>query len=310
MYLTAGYPRRMTYLYAFNAEPDGIGIIADTRLTLTNTLGQMRVDPDQAVKVYPLGRRAFVGIAGTVNHVASILDGLTHVLRGASNSKWYDLFVQHCETRLAACHTDGTFSVERLPEVQLIYGDIRHKHGAAKCRLIRLEPAIVQGRFNMIRKTATKGQFLAIGWSPEGRSELNRVASDALAEVESRGLEISQFSAQEIRQLGNHTPNAQAFKADSLGPRTGNLRSQLRKCAARTFLKNSSVLAVEPVLVYCSIAQAAIEAKAVELRKREVEGIETVGDKWTPASLTLRHGFRAFNNGELAAISHLIKALG
>lgn len=300
----------MTYLYAFNAEPDGIGVIADTRITFIDTLGQLRIDPDQVVKVYPLGRRAFVGIAGTVGHVASILNGLEHVLRSATDSRWYDLFVQHCESRLEACHTDGTFSVERPPEVQLIYGDIRHKRGATRCRLIRVEPAIVQGSFKMIRKTATEGQYLAIGWSPDGRRQLNAVASEALAEVESRRLEISGLCAEEMRQLGPHTPDAQGFKADSSGPRIGNFRPQLRKYAAKTFLRNSTVLAVEPVLIYCAIAQAAIEAKVDELRSSDAEDIETVGDQWTPASLTLRHGFRAFNNGELAALTPLIKALG
>lgn len=300
----------MTYLYAFNAQPDGIGVIADTRLTLIDTVNKLRVSPDQVAKVYPLGRRAFVGIAGTVGHVASILDGLAHVLRPVSDSKWYNLFVQHCETRLAACITSGMFSAERLPEVQLIYGDIRHKRGETRCRLIRLETIIVEGSLKMLRKTAAEGQYLAIGWSPEGRRELNVVASDALAEVEGRGLVISESSAEEIRTLGIHPPDAHGFKLDSSGPRIGNFRSQLRKYAARAFLRDSSVMAFEPVLSYCGIAQAAIEAKVVELRGREVEDIETVGDQWTPASLTLRHGFKAFNNDKLEALTPLIKALG
>lgn len=299
----------MTYLYAFNAEPDGIGIISDTRLTHVNTLGELRVAPDQVAKVYCLGRRAFVGIAGTIGHVASILDGVVHILRAADDSKVYELFVHHCEARLAACLADGTFSVEHPPEVQLIYSDIRHKRGTIKCRLIRLEIVNADGNLKMHRTTATKGQYVAIGWSQEGRSELNAVASDALAEVEGRGLEISGLRADEIIKLGLHTPADQAFRLDSSGPRIGNFRSQLRKYAARMFLRNCNALAPEPVLMYCGIAQAAIEAKAYELRHRELDGIETVGEQWTPASLTLRHGFRIFNNGELMALMPLIKVL-
>lgn len=299
----------MTYLYAFNAEPDGIGVISDTRLTLVSTLGQLRVAPDQVAKVSPLGQRAFVGIAGTIDHAASILDGLAYVLRSSNDSQWHELFVRHCEARLAAYLADGTYSERHPPEVQLIYGDIRHKRGRTKCRLIRLETSNVNGGIKLVRKTATEGQYLAIGWSQEGRRELNAAASDALAEIEGRGLNVSRLPANEIDQIYQHPGEGRGVKLDSSGPRIGNFRSQLRKYSARTFLRNSNVLAVEPVLLYCGIAQAAIEAKAEELRCREVEGINTVGHQWTPASLTLRHGFRAFNDGELVALMPVIRAL-
>lgn len=299
----------MTYVFAFNAEPDGIGIIADTRLTLSS-LTELRVGPDRVVKVYPLGRHAFVAIAGTIDHVASILDGLACALRSNKNSKWHDLFVLHCETRLAAYIADGTFSVKHLPEVQLIYGDIRHKRGRTRCRLIRLEPGISNDNFESFRKTATEGQFLAIGWSPEGRRELNDVAANALAEVEERGLEISDLRAEDTKHIYQHPPETRGLTMDTSGPRIGNFRVKLRKYAAQTFLRNSSIMAVEPVLIYCGVAQAAIETKAEELRHRGAEGIESVGNQWTSASLTLRHGFRAFNNGELVGLQSLINALG
>ena len=299
----------MTYIYAFNAAPDGIGVIADTRLTLVDALGHERASPDQVAKVYPLGLRAFVGIAGTVGHAATILDGLSRVLRSAPESKRYDIFLSHCETRLERFRAGPAGSVEQTPEVQLIYGDIRHKRGQTRCRLIRLEPTIVQGSLKMRRTTASEGLYVAIGWTPEGRRELNTVASEALSETEGRGLEITELRAQDIQELGQHSPNARGFKADSSGPRTGKLRSQLRKYAAHTFSINSNVLAVEPVLLYCGIAQAAIAAKAEQLRSTKAEGIETIGDQWTAASLTLRHSFRIFNNDELVALTPIIKAL-
>lgn len=299
----------MTYIYAFNLEPDGTGVVSDTRLTYGSSPSDLRVDTEQVAKVYQVGRLAFIAVAGRIDHVAKILEGLVGALKRVPASSWYDTFVTHCDERLAVCIQDQVFSASNPPEFQLIYSDLRHKRGRSRCRLIRIEPRLFNGQLRNARTVAKMGEYVAIGWSEEGRRALNHVASDSLAEIEGRGLEITEPTRQEIQALGHHPPDSKGIQLDSRGPRDGSFRETLRKYSAGKFLKGEHIVAFEPVLLYGGVAKAAIASKTEELRLIGLEGVECVGTQWTISTLTLRHGIREFDKDNVVPLTPLVTAL-
>lgn len=100
----------MTYCFAFNAEPDGIGIIADTRILIENDAGELRPTAGHALKIYPVGSHAFIAIAGRQDHLSMILWKLASALRRAESVQRYDLFLRHCENNFEAYRQAALFS--------------------------------------------------------------------------------------------------------------------------------------------------------------------------------------------------------
>ena len=70
----------MTYCYAFNISPDGIGIIADTRLSRVTKFGDVEYEQTSYQKIYCPTDNSFIAFAGTVSQLAKQLDGLSNHL--------------------------------------------------------------------------------------------------------------------------------------------------------------------------------------------------------------------------------------
>lgn len=302
----------LTYCFVFNAEPDGIGVIADTRLSeidLTNGISPL---PGQVLKVYALRERAFVAIAGRTDHVAMLLHGLRDRMRASDDSKWYDVFVEHCETNFRIYCEAGLFSRTHPPEAALIYGDCRHHRGETKCRAIRLQFGSTDAGPTRRRDNIAFGKAYSIGWSPEGRGPLDEAGKNALGDLYSRSLVISDFSEEEIKELGHMTvegsPRA-GLRLDMTGLPDKSFCPVLRKFAAQTFLRGGPIMAIEPVTLLCGAAEMAIFHTMQSLRAQAVESCAGVGEEFHSASLTLRHGFRVYNGEQLAFIGNVAASI-
>lgn len=301
----------MTYCFAFNTEPDGIGIIADTRITIETDLGQLQQIGGHSMKVYQLGSHAFVALAGRLDHIAMVLWGIEDRLGAADPAEWFDVFIDHCEANFYRYRDARVFSMESPPEVALIYADVRHKRGATNCRLVRLVFGPSANGPAVLRTVGPQGGSVAIGWTPEGRAELNEAAKSALGELYNRHLEIRDLTQEEIRTF--HVAPAPGplvgFALDTRGPPDASFSPVLRRYCADKFQKGGPTLPFEPVTALCGAALAAVEGRMAQLRREQWAYAEGVGQEFSSGSLTLRHGFQLYFGPNLAAISQIVTAL-
>jgi hypothetical protein len=294
----------VTYCFVFNTEPDGLGVIADTRLSELDLSHGIRPLPGQVAKVYALGQRAFVAIAGRTDHVALLLHGMHERLKVADDANWYDLFIESCERNFRVFCETGIFSRSHPPEAALIYGDVRHHRGETRCRAVKLEFGFTSTGPARVRQNIGPGQADSIGWSVEGRNVLDAVAKNALGDLRSRSLVITKLTEQDIVALGHVTAGGGArvgFELDATGNPDGSFCPVLRRLANDRFPFGGPFMALEPVTLLAGAAQKAV-FEAMVLKGQYLVDSEGVGE-FHSASLTLRHGFRIYNGEHLAAIS-------
>jgi hypothetical protein len=263
-------------------------------------------------KLFPCRVTHTIAIAGRLDHVSMILSGLTSRLDTEAPALWYDSFIEHCEKNFLACRDARLFSKDRPPEAALIYGDIRHKRGETKCRLIRLVFGCGEDGPASHRQPTESGKSVAIGWTPEGRAELNEAAKSGLGDLYNRHLELRELTEAGIRELGHVSASpgpVRGFVMDTGGPPDRTFCVTLRRFCAQTLLKGGPTLAFEPVTALCAAAVAAIECRFRQLRREKAEGIEGVGDVFTSGSLTLRHGFLLYSGPNLSVIESVAAAL-
>lgn len=302
----------MTYCFVFNAEPDGIGVVADTRLSELDLTNGIRPLPGHVLKVYALRKKAFVAIAGRTDHVAMLLHGIQDRMRTADDSMWYDIFVEHCETNFRIFCEAGLFSQTHPPEAALIYGDCRHHRGATKCRAVRLQFGSNEAGPTHRRDNIGSGAADSIGWSPEGRRPLDEAGKNALGDLYNRSLVISDFSEEEIKELGHVTVGGGTrlgIRLDMTGAPDKSFVPVLRKFAAQTFSRGGPVMAVEPITLLCGAAEMAIFHTMRSLRAQALEGCVGVGEEFHSASLTPRHGFRVYNGEQFALIGSVASSI-
>ena len=287
-------------------------MVADTRLSELDLTNGIRPLPGQVLKVYALRERAFVAVAGRTDHVAMLLHGVQGRMRASDDSKWYDIFVEHCETNFRIFCEAGIFSRTHPPEAALIYGDCRHHRGETKCRAVRLQFGSTEAGHTHRRDNIGFGEAYSIGWSPEGRRPLDEAGKNALGDLYNRSLVISDFSEEEINELGHVTVGGGprlGLRLDMNGAPDKSFCPVLRKFAAQTFLCGGPVMAVEPVTLLCGAAEMTIFHTMQSLRTQAVEGCAGVGEEFHSASLTLRHGFRVYNGEQLALIGNVAAAI-
>ncbi len=299
----------MTYCYVFNAEPDGVGIITDTRLSSITTFGEVDVDPEDYLKVYSPTKRAAIIISGNIRNLKNILQGVEAIFFEKKESKWFDSFIEKCTDNYLSCCDEGVFSSDILPQVQIIYADIRHRKGSTKCRMVRLEFYFENGEPKIARRYAMTGQYLSIGWSPEGRHELNESASYALCELDSRSLIIRKATKDEIKSIekvnGKLKNNSVLSVMDSSGDKDGTFLKKLRKYCKKLPRFSQTTMHYDPVMVFSAAAVNSIEIRMDELRKKSLQYHETVGNTFVISTLTQKQGFKQYSDKELRAINGL-----
>ena len=229
-------------------------------------------------------------------------------MRASDDSKWYDIFVEHCETNFRIYCEAGLFSRTYPPEAALIYGDCRSHRGETKCRAVRLQFGSTESGPARRRDNISSGEAYSIGWSPEGRSPLDEAGKNALGEIYNRSLVISD----ELEETGHVNVGGEprlGLRFDMTGAPDKSFCSVLRKFAAQTFLRGGPVMPVDPVTVLCGAAEMAIFHTMRSLRAQDVAGCAGVGEEFHSASLTLRHGFRIYNGEHLALISSVAASI-
>ena len=304
----------MTYCYVFNSEPDGIGIVTDTRLSILTRFGEIDIIPEDYLKVYSFTNRSAIILSGKIEHIRIILEGAAETLRITNESKWYDSFIQHCSQKYSYSCQQGIFAENSLPEIQLIYADIRHRRGSTKCRMVRLEFEYSRNKPKIRRRTALSGEYLSIGWTPQGRRELNVAASNVLYEIESRNLIVRNLSDDEKNNFegihGKLSGNAHTCVLDSSGVKDGAFRKTLRKyCKNSPSIIPGSKMHYEPVMIYAAAASKAISERMVELRRLSAQHHQSVGDKFIISTITQKQGLKLYNGEQLNIINGLFSPL-
>jgi hypothetical protein len=302
----------MTYCFVFNAEPDGIGVVADTRLSYFDLSNGIQPLPGQALKIYSLMDRAFVAIAGRTDHVAMLLEGIQTRLQTSDDSKWYDMFVSHCENNFRICCEKGVFSKQHPPEASFIYADCRHHRGETKCRAVRLEFGYTDEGPAHRRKNIPSGNASSIGWTLEGRHLLDEAGMNALGELFNRSLVIEEVFDKSSQALLDATTGGKprfGLKLDMTGERDKSFIPVLRKYSAQKFLREGYVMAIEPVTLLAGAAEMAIFYTMRELREQQLPDCAGVGEEFHSASLTLRHGFNVYNGEQLELIRPVVSSI-
>ena len=304
----------MTYSYAFNLCPDGIGIISDTRLSWVTKFGDVGYDDTAYQKIYCPAPNTFIAVAGDTEQLSALLEGVGDRLSNTDQRLRFNCFQDFSKEKYGELWASGYFTAQNLPCIALLYGDIRRHRGKIKCRLLRhefgtrnLKPAIFHKTYNEAKKST------AIGWSKEGRKKLNNAAVEAMAELDSRSLTISPPSQSILEKfIQNHGPipqNASVYFMSTKGKRDSSFRAILRKHVNSAMAEQPHLMRYDPVLIFAGAAQKAIEMRMNDLRKEMLEMHETVADTWTIATLTMKDGFRVFSDAELAGIKNIYESM-
>ena len=190
---------------------------------------------------------------------------------------------------------------------------VRHHKGSTKCRLLKLDFKYSGDQPCIGYRNAPSGEWLAIGWSSEGRAALSHAASDALGELESRSL-IIRVPDNEQRQMiikkhGSLSKNSLTVMLDSRGRRDSSFRNVLRKYTNNLPSSSPMTMRFDPTLLFSGAAQKAIERKMKELRQRQFAHHNCVSDTWSVATITLRDGFRIFNDKKLSYIRSIYESI-
>ncbi len=303
----------MTYCYVFNLSPDGIGVISDTRLSSVTTFGDVNYDMAAYQKIYCPAKNTFITFAGMLDHISELLKGLGSYLSTVDARSKFNAFERFVKKRYGELWGCGYFNIQNLPNIALIYGDIRQHRGKAKCRVLKLEFGFHQNKPSIWYNTYNKRQSTAIGWSKEGRKRLNYTAGASLAELESRSLLISAPEKQLLEKLskihGSIQENAYVAHMSTSGKRDGSFRTTLRKHCNDLPKLAPQVMRYNPVMIFSGAAQKAIKSEMDNLRREMLEGHETVSDTWALGNLTLRDGFRVSSDEELRVIKNIYESM-
>ena len=296
---------------AFSANPDGLAVIADTRITLSN------VFHDGFQKIIFPTKNSFVAVAGRIGVIKVALDGLSEFLQQVTPHARLDAFRARLRDRFMNFDRAGE-AQESDDGASFIYGDVRLKKGPTGCRLMRFdltfsdsgEPLITEqtgASFSAAEakkfphdQRANELPWLCTGTVPGTRNFIGNTAMDHVRQLLARGLEIStdvdvaEIKArgsvyQEVIVRGRSKPpggNA-AILLSMAGPSDGSFRKKLR-CFAKGQENQGAHPAVDVIQI---LGMAAL--KRIELLMTEIPGsigLETVSDTWSLATISRRGG--------------------
>jgi hypothetical protein len=175
--------------------------------------------------------------------------------------------------------------------------------------MVRLEFGYHEHKPKIFRRTAKSGQYLSIGWTRQGRQELNVAASNTLSELEDRNLSIRKMTVEEKDKIGhfqgNSPVNCHSCIMDSSGIRDASFRKSLRKYCNNLPSLSPSTMHYDPVMIYSAAAMKAIDGRMKELRSLFMPFHEVVGDKFIISTITPKQGFKIYSEEQLQAIDGL-----
>lgn len=291
----------MTFCFAFKAPPDGIAIITDTRLSSLNSHDELSAISGDYLKVVSPRDNCVIAFSGMIWQVKELIVGLDECLRQTNENLQYEAFIRFIENRYAGMWQRGAFT-HTLPEISLIYSDMRHTHGSTRCRLSRLVFGTKNSEPLISAETSHDLDYVSIGWTLEGRKSLSSRAADALGELESRNLLIDSNCDKLVALLPISSPVTHSVRLDSSGERNYTFRKKLRAyCNSLEKINRENNISFEPMLIFGSAALRAIESQMHELRESNEPYHACVGDSWTLTTLTRRYGVRVHPDTELRA---------
>ena len=314
----------MTFCMAFSANPDGLAVIADTRITLSNSF------QDGFQKIIFPTKNSFVAVAGRVEILKFVLDDVSKFLQRITPNARLDAF----RTRLRERFND----IARIDEVQgqedgasFIYGDVRLEKGPTRCRLMRFDLTFSDSGEPLIKEQTgasfsveeakkfpqdqrvSELPWLCTGSIPGTRDFIGNTAMDHVHQLLTRGLEISTdvdtetIKArgrvyQEVSVRGRSKPyegNA-AVILSMAGPSDGSIRKKLRWFSKEQEKKGTHA-AVDVIQV---LGMAAL--KRIELLMTEIPGaigLEAVSDTWSLATISRRGGQQLVTGEDLNGVT-------
>jgi hypothetical protein len=294
----------MTFCFAFSANPDGIAVVADTRLSYDNNGFS-----DTYQKVFFPTEDSFIAVSGVLGTFSFLLENIGSILSPVAFDRRIDFLRRHLRQR----YIDGIDKrqFEGSPDdAFLIYGDVRFDKGTSRSRLVRFNFQFRDGTVVFGEKSSPKFGWCCIGSAPPTRHFLANTAADCLMDLEERSLVIRadanvlNVTAGRVPYLSldrrgavfDH-PGGGAVVLDSSGPKNGTFRKTLRAFANQQEASGSESI-FEPIQVFGSAALKAIADQVAEFRNPPAIGIETISDTWTLATISRRNGIRLFTGND------------
>lgn len=84
----------MTYCFAFKLSPDGIGLVADQRISIVSSLGELTIENDSSLKIYKVHETGMIAVAGNISQLRYVLSGLSEQIGRFLTSRRFDYFTR------------------------------------------------------------------------------------------------------------------------------------------------------------------------------------------------------------------------
>ncbi len=314
----------MTFCMAFSANPDGIAVIADTRITLSNSFR----DGYQKI-IFPTDN-SFIAVAGSIEILMFVLEDVSDLLQSIAPHTRVDALRNRIRERIKVFVSDNSVQESR-DGASFIYGDVRMNNGPTHSRLLRFDLTFSESGAPLI--TEQKGSnfssqeakkfpqdqrinelpWLCIGTNPGTRNFFGNTAMNQIRQFLPCSLEIStainltEIKArgkvyQEINFRGRSRPHGDntAVFLSTAGPPDGSFRRKLRSFANEKEKNGEHT----PFDVINFLGWAAL--KRIELLMTEVPGamgLDTISETWTLATISRRGGIRLMAGDDPNAVT-------
>jgi len=294
----------MTFCFAFSANPDGIAVVADTRISKDD-----KQFSDGYQKVFFPTENSFVAVSGILGPLSFLLKDIGDSLSPIAFDRRIDFLRMHLRQRYIDGLEKGHFPGSP-DDAFLIYGDVRLQKGPARSRLAQFNFQFSDGKVVFGEKSAPNLGWRCIGTTPPIRRFLANMAAASLQDLEQRSLEI-RSKADSLEMTAGRVPYQRldrrsasfcgskpgAVLLDSTGPKNGSFRKTLRAFANAQEASGSDVI-VEPIQVFGSAALQAIVDQVAVFKNPPLLGIEAISDTWSLATISRRNGIRLYTGDD------------
>jgi hypothetical protein len=282
----------VTYCFAFRVPSSGIGVFADSRITLISDTGHLNFS-DGECKIFSPNSNCFFVFAGDVVAVKALLAGVTEFFEKNPPHLWYANLQGHLGlTWLAAVRDSHAL---REARATVLYGDAYITRGRARYRLRYFNFGGFQTDANgtkaLIGINHHPIESKGIGTILPLRKTLTEAANASLSDLWN-----SPFTITEVAVPSEMANEEWAFLTDRSGPIKF---PQTMRTFARDFRETNKI---EPPFNDISIlllaAQGAVHDELVWAKAKQEPGAETIGGEWYLATLKLPEGFKLFQSPE------------
>jgi len=296
----------MTYCFAFKLSPDGVGVIADQRISMVNSLKEITVIDDSTLKIYKVHEYGMIAIAGNISQLEFVLEGLGDKIEKCLNRNRFDYFISHCQAKFNKLLKSGLITTGKSSLLSVIYADARRRHSKNCYRLVAIDFDFDGNSLTISYRPNNKETFVDIGWFPSGRQLLSNAAMQAIDELESRCGNFTLEQDKEMESLLDKIPKEIrqnmmfSFRCNSDGPPDSTYRRELRKFInqhKRTF--NHPLFQFGPIMDFTASAERAIVHEVEKLRFHRAPLIDSIGARWCHATLTAQRGVFIHPEGEV-----------